>query len=330
MMFKSLLRLSCVVLALLATVPSLVSAQGAKPLPRIAYVWLFGVGPSAPFVDAFTERMAEFGWVDGKTINISYHDAHGNPAKLDAILRSLVDSKIDVLVVPCTPEAVAAKKITSTVPVVVAATGDAVKSGLIESWARPGRNITGVSATLHDLSAKRIEILKEIAPSLTKVGVVWNPVRGDNADEVAAMQDRARKIGVEMLSQQVRDREEVGLALTTMVRDGIRGLTEVGDPFIYTYAPDFVAFAAKNRLPAVYDNRYFVDHGGLMSYGVNLPMMHRRAADFTDKVLKGAKPADLPFEQPSKFELIINLKTAKALGLTVPNSLLVRADEVIR
>jgi len=329
-MAKSLRRLICVMAALLATAPSLLSAQAAKPLPRIAYVWLFGVGPSAPFADAFTGRMAELGWVDGQTITISYHDAQGDPAKLEAILRKLVDSKIDIVVVPCTPEAVAAKKVTSTVPIVVAATGDAVKSGLIESWARPGRNITGVSATLHDLSAKRVEILKEIVPNLTKVGVVWNPVRGDNADEVAAMQDRARKIGVELISQQVRDRDEVGLALTTMLRDGIRGLSEVGDPFIYTYAPDFVAFAAKNSLPAVYDNRYFVDHGGLMSYGVNLPAMHRRAADFTDKILKGAKPADLPFEQPSKFELVINLKTAKTLGLAVPNSLLVRADEVIR
>ncbi len=305
-------------------------AQSATPMPRIAYVWLFGIGPSAPFADAFTARMAELGWIDGKTIRIAYHDAQGDPAKLNAILRSLVDAKIDVLVVPCTPEAVAAKKITSTVPIVVAATGDAVKSGLIESWARPGGNITGVSATLYDLSAKRMEILKEIAPKLTKAGVVWNPVRGDNADEVAAMQDRARKIGVELVSQQVRDREEVNLALTTMVRDGIGGLSELGDPFMYTYASDFVAFTAKHRLPAVYDNRYFVDRGGLMSYGVDLPAMHRRAADFTDKILKGAKPADLPFEQPSKFEMVINLKTAKALGIAVPNSLLVRADEVIR
>jgi putative ABC transport system substrate-binding protein len=326
---RPLRSLIWVIFVLVMSAPSLALAQATKPLPRIAYVWLFGVGPSAPFGDAFAGRMAELGWVDGKTISISYHDAHGDPAKLDAIIRQLVESKVDVLVVPCTPEAVAAKKITSTVPIVVAATGDAVKSGLIESWARPGRNITGVSANLHELSAKRVEILKEVVPGITKAGVVWNPVRGDNADEVVAMQERARKLGIELLSQQVRDREEIGVALDVMVKERIGGLTETGDPFIYTYAPEFVAFAAKHRLPAIYDNRYFVDRGGLMSYGPNLPTLHRRAADFVDKILKGAKPAELPFEQPSKFELIINMKTAKALGLNIPKTLLVRADDVI-
>jgi len=318
-------------LLVLALAVSLVaSAQPTRPLPRIAYVWLFGVGPSAPFVDDFTRGMADLGWVDGKTISISHHDAQGEPAKLDAIMRQLVESKIDVLVVPCTPEAIAAKKATSTIPIVVAATGDAVKSGLIESWARPGRNITGVSANIFELSAKRAEMLKQIVPKLTKAGVLWNPVRGDNADEVAAMQERARQLGFELVSQQVRDREEIGVALDVMAREGIGALTETGDPFVYTYAPDFVAFAAKHRIPALYDNRYFVDRGGLMSYGPNLPDLHRRAAYFVDKILKGAKPADLPFERPSKFELIINMKTAKALGLAIPRSLEIRADEVIR
>ena len=155
-------------------------------------------------------------------------------------------------------------------------------------------------------------------------------MRPDNADEVAVMQQTARKLGFELISQQVRDREEIGVALDVMVREGIGGLTETGDPFMYTYAPDFVAFAAKHRIPALYDNRYFVDRGGLMSYGPDLPELHRRAAYFVDKILKGAKPADLPFEQPSKFELIINMKTAKALGLAIPRSLELRADHVIR
>jgi putative ABC transport system substrate-binding protein len=322
--------IASLVSALLLGISLVTGAQQTKQPPRIAYVWLFGVGPSAPFGDAFAGRMAELGWVDGKTISISYHDAQGDAAKLDAMMRQLVESKIDVLVVPCTPEAVAAKKVTSTVPIAVAATGDAVKSGLIESWARPGRNITGVSANLHELSAKRVEILKEIVPGITKAGVVWNPVRGDNADEVVAMQERARKLGIELLSQQVRDREEIGVALDVMVKDRIGGLNETGDPFIYTYAPEFVAFAARHRLPAIYDNRYFVDHRGLMSYGPDLPTLHRRAADFVDKILKGAKPAEPPFEQPSKFEMIINVKTAKALGISIPQTLLVRADEVIR
>lgn len=305
-------------------------AQGTKPLPRVAYVWIFGVGPSAPFLDAFAGRLAELGWVDGKTVRLEPRDANGDFDKLDAIMRELVESKVDVIAVACTPEAMAAKKATTTIPVVVAATGDPVKSGLVASWARPGGNITGVSASLLELSAKRMEILKEAAPGITRATALWNPVRGDNAVEVAAMQDAARRLGFQLQSQQVRGREEIEVALDAMVKDRSQGLTETGDPFIYTYGPELISFAARTRVAAVYDNRLFVDAGGLMSFGPNLPLLHRRAADYVDKVLKGAKPADLPFEQPSRFELVINMKTANAMGLTIPQALLLRADEVIR
>jgi putative ABC transport system substrate-binding protein len=196
--------------------------------------------------------------------------------------------------------------------------------------ARPGGNITGISAALLELSAKRMEMLKEVAPGITRAAAVWNPARGDNAVEVAVMQEAARKLGMQLQSHQVRDRDEIEVALDALVKERVQGLTETGDPFMITYAPELVAFAARNRMPAIYDSRTFVDAGGLMSYGPNLPALHRRAADYVDKVLKGAKPADLPFEQPSKFELVINLKTAKALGVTIPNSFLLRADELIR
>jgi putative ABC transport system substrate-binding protein len=323
-------KLGAAFLAMLLAASLAASAQEAKQAPRIAYVWLYRLGPSAPFADDFTRRMKELGWVDGKNIRLSFRDAEGDPEKLAAIMRELVDTKIDLIVAACTPEAKAAQKATSTIPVVVAATGDAVKSGLIASWARPGGNITGISASWLDLSAKRMQVLKEAAPKVTRVTALWNPLRGDNADEVKVMQEAAGKLGMQLQSQQVRDKEEIEVSLAAMARDGTQALTEAGDPIVYTYARHLLDFAAEHRMPAIYDNRFFVDAGGLMSYGPNLTTLHRRAADYVDKILKGAKPADLPFEQPTKFELVINMQAAKKLGLTIPQALLVRADDVIR
>jgi putative tryptophan/tyrosine transport system substrate-binding protein len=305
-------------------------AHEAKPPPRVAYVWLYRIGPSAPFVEAFAARMKELGWVDGKTIRVSYRDADGDPEKLAAIMRELVESKVDLMVAACTPEAKAAKLATTTIPVVVAATGDPVKSGLVASWARPGGNITGISASWLDLSAKRMEVLNAVVPKVRRATVLWNPVRGDNAIEVDVMQDAARKLGIQLQSQQVRDRDEIEVALNAMAKEGTQALTQSGDPVMFTYARHLLDFAAERRIPAIYDNRFFVDAGGLMSYGPNLPTLHRRAAHYVDKILKGAKPGDLPFEQPSRFELIVNMKAANAIGLAIPQPVLLRADEVIR
>ena len=324
-------KLASIALATLLAGSLVATAQEAKQVPRrVAYVWLYAIGPSSPFGDEFAGRLSELGWVDGKTVKILYRDAAGDPEKLAAIMRELVESKVDVIAVACTPEAKAAKKATTTIPIVVAATGDPVKSGLVASWSRPGGNITGVSASLPDLTAKRMQILKEVAPKTTRATVLWNPVRGDNVFEVEAMQEAARKLGMQLQSQQVRDADEIEVVLAAMAKDGTQAILDAPDPFVYTYAAQLIDFAARTRIPGIYDNRFFVDRGGLMSYGANLPTLHRRAADYVDKILKGAKPADLPFEQPSKFEMIINLKTAKAIGLNVPNSLLLRADEVIR
>ena len=323
-------KLPFAALATLLVVSLAVSAQESKHVPRIAYVYLYKLGPSGPFASAFEDRLRELGWVDGRTINIEYKDAQGDGEKLAAIMQELAESRVDLIVATCTPEARAAKKATTTIPVVVAATGDPVKSGLVASWARPGGNITGVSASLLDLSAKRMQVLKEVAPNVKRATALWNPIRGDNAIEVQVMQDAARKLGIELQSQQVRDREEMEVALDAMTKDGTQAFAVEGDPYVYTYASHLIEFASRQRLPAIYDNRLFADSGGLVSYGPNLPSLHRRAAEYVDKILKGAKPADLPFEQPSKFELVINLKAAKALGLTVPRSVLLRADEVIR
>jgi len=323
-------KLVSTALATLLAASLAASAQQAKQPPRVAYVWLYRLGPSAPMVPAFADRIKELGWVDGKTIRISYRDAEGDPEKLTAIMRELVETKVDLIVAACTPEAKAAQKATSTIPVVVAATGDPVKSGLVASWARPGGNITGVSASWLELSAKRMQVLNEVAPKAKRAGVLWNPIRGDNAIEVEVMQDAARQLGIELQSHQVRDRDEIDVTLDAMTKNGTQALTQAGDPVMYIYARHLVDFAAERRIPAVYDNRFFVDEGGLMSYGPNLPELHRRAADYVDKILKGAKPADLPFQQPSKFELVVNLNAAKALGIEIPKSLLLRADDVIR
>ena len=306
------------------------TAQQPGKIPRIAYVYLYELGPSAPYLDDFRKRMRELGWNEGRNIVIEYRNAGANPDKLAAIMRELVDSNIDVIVGACTPEAKAAQKVTSTIPIVFAAAGDPVKAGIVASLGRPGGNATGLAVQLLELSAKRMELLKEITPGMTRATVLWNPVRPDNAPEVAALQDSARKIGVTVESQQVRSRDEMDVAFDAILKGKSQAITETGDPMMASEAHRITEFANSARLPAIYDDRSYVDAGGLMSYGPDLPAQHRRAADYVDKILKGAKPGDLPVEQPTKFELVINLKTAKAIGVTIPQSVLVRADDVIR
>jgi putative ABC transport system substrate-binding protein len=323
-------RLLCAAAAS-AALPGLLRAQGkpAGKLPRVAYVWLFDFGPSAPYQGAFRSRMEELGWVEGKTFTPEYRSASGSPEKLAAIMDELVKSNVDVIVAMCTPEAIAARKVTSTIPIVVTAVGDPVLAGLVTSLSKPGGNITGVSAVLLPLSAKRMELLREISPRIKKASVVWNPVRKDNEPEVKIMQEAGRQIGIDLHSYPVRSREEFTTALEFMEGDGTQAILNGGDTLLSLEARALVARAAKMRVPAVYESRYFVDAGGLMSYGPNFPQMHRRAADYVDKILRGAKPGDLPIEEPTRFELVVNKKTAKAMGLTIPPGILMRADDVI-
>ena len=316
-------------LTLCTAVPEAAAQQPAK-IPRVAYVYLFNVGPSAPWVEPFRSRMEELGWRDGVNVRIEVYDAKGSGDKLLAIMQSLAASKVDVILAVCTPETKAAMRATSTIPIVVAATGDAVKSGLVQSYSRPGGNVTGVSGQLLELSAKRMELLKETFPAMRSVTALWNPARGDNALEVDAMKVEAGRLGVVLDSQQVRDPQELELVMNTMARGPGRALTDSGDSLLSSQHDAIVKFAAANKMPAIYDDREYVDAGGLMSYGPNLSSQHRHAAEYVDKILRGAKPADLPMEQPTKFELVINLKTAKALELTIPQSLRLRADEVIQ
>jgi putative ABC transport system substrate-binding protein len=302
----------------------------ASKVPRIAYVYLYELGPSAPFVDDFRKGLKEHGWEEGRNIVVEYRNAKGNPETLAAIMRELVDSKIDLIVGACTPETKAAQQVTKTIPIVFAATGDPVAAGVVASLARPGGNATGYAVQMVELSAKRMALLKEIYPDIKQATALWSPLRPDNAADIKAMQDAAVRLGFTVVSQQIRSREEMDIALDYVVKEKSQALTEVGDTLVSAEARRIVDFANGANLPAIYDSRELVDAGGLISYGPNLPNAHRRAAYYVDKILKGAKPADLPVEQPTKFELVVNLKTAQKLGITIPQSVLLAADEVIR
>jgi len=305
------------------------AAQQATKPPRIAYVWLFSQGPSAPYADAFRERMGELGYVEGRTIQSEYIDAGGSGAKLDGIMEGLVRDKVDIIVAMCTPEALSAKKFTTTIPIIMAATGDPVKAGLVTNIAHPGGNITGVSAMSLPLSAKRVDLLKQAFPKLTQTTVLWNPSRPDNTPEVKTMQEAAAKLGLKFQSDEVRTRDELAIKLDAIGWDGTQSLLNSGDSLVSGESRAIAERANRLKIPALFEDRYYVEMGGLMSYGPNYRKLHRRAADYVDKILKGAKPGDLPIEQPTNFELVINKRAAKALGVTIPNSVLLQADEVI-
>jgi len=321
--------LIAIVAIALSVASSPAPAQQATKVPRIAYVWMFGQGPSAPYADAYRERMAELGYVEGKTMQSEYIDAGGSGPKLDAIMERLVRDKVDIIVAMCTPEALSAKKFTTTIPIVVAATGDPVKAGLAQSMSHPGGNVTGVSAMSLPLSAKRVDLLKQTFPKLTQTTVLWNPSRPDNTPEVKTMQEAAARVGLKFQSDEVRSRDELTVKLDAIGWDGTQSLLNSGDSLLASEARVIAERANKLKIPALFEDRYFVEVGGLMSYGPDLRLLHRRAADYVDKILKGAKPGDLAIEQPTKFELVISKKAAKALGVTIPATVLLQADEVI-
>src|SRR5947207_5041110 len=317
--FRAIFALATVVLVAAA---SGAAAQPAPKLPRVAYVWLFSEGPSGPYSESFRDRMGQLGWIDGKHFVLEHREAHGNPAELDAIMDALVQSKVDVIVAMCTPEGLSAKKFTSTIPIVMAATGDPVTAGLAQSLARPGGNITGVSGLQLELSAKRVALLKETVPKLTQATALWNPARPENRLEVKAMQDAGAQLGVKVQSSEVRSRDELATQLDAIGWDGTQAILNSGDAILASQRRAIVDRAAKLRLPALCEDRIYVESGGLMSYGPNVRDMHWRVAHSVDKILKGAKPGDLPFEQVSRFELVVNQKTAKALGVTIPRTIL--------
>jgi len=316
----------------LLAAPVAAEAQQAAKIPRIGFLaGSLAANPHLP--EAFRHGLRDLGYVEGRNVVIEYRDTEGKFERLPALAAELVALKVDVIVAVVTLEALAAKQATRTLPIVVAAAADAVGSGLVTSLARPGGNVTGLSILAPELVGKRLEHLKQAVPGVSRVAVLWHPgALGERTekDMLKGAEVAARALGVRLQVVEARGPEDFDRAFSDMTRARAGALTVSPSPMFGSERRRLVALAAKNRLPAVYTLREYVDAGGLMAYGANGADLFRRAATYVDKILKGAKPADLPVEQPTKFELVINLKTAKALGLTIPQSILVRADEIIQ
>jgi len=310
-------------------------AAGAQPAPgnaRIGYL-ATNLATTPHLQDAFRQGLRDLGYVEGRNLVIEYRSAEGKSDRLAVLAAELVALNIDVIVAPGTPQALAAKQATRTLPIVFATAADPVGSGLVTSLARPGGNVTGLSILAPALVGKRLELLTNALPGVSRVAVLWQPGGHDERTDNDILKEAgvaARVLGVRLQFVEVRGPADFDRAFSDMTRARAGALTVLTGIMFLNERRRLVDLTAKNRLPAVYGGRDFVDAGGLMSYGSNIADLFRRTATYVDKILKGAKPADLPVEQPTKFELVINLKTAKALGLTIPPSLLGRADEVIQ
>jgi putative ABC transport system substrate-binding protein len=299
-----------------------------QKIPRVGYV--FGGTPTSAKqnIEAFRQGLRELGYVEGQTVALEIRGAEGRVERMPELVAELVDLKMDVLVAVSSPAAVAAKNATQTIPIVMVA-ADPVGLGLIASLSRPSGNMTGLSFLSEAISGKRLELLKEVVPGLARVGVLRNPRAPVHPILWKETEVAAQRLGVALEALEVRGPEDLEAAFATAKQRNAQALLAFDDGLTVTYKLRITALAASNRLPGMYPYREFPDAGGLMSYGPSPVFLHRRAVAFVDKILKGAKPADLPVEQPTKFELVINDKVAKALGLTIPPSLLARADEVI-
>ena len=314
----------------------------AAPLPadsqqpgKVYRIGILGSSPTTasravPVYEAFAEGLRERGWVEGQNIVIERRWSEGRAERFPSLAAELVSLKVDVIVAGPTPPAVAAKNATGTIPIVMWGVGDPVGQGLIASLARPGGNVTGLSFSVgSETFGKGLELLKETVPKVRRVAVLSNPANASHALAIENVKVAARLLGVQLQLLEARGPEEFDGAFAAMAKERVAALLVPTDPVFFLHRARLADLAAKNRLPSVHSLREYVEAGGLMSYGPSLADLGRRAATFVDKILKGAKPADLPVEQPTKFELVINLKTAKALGLTIPQSLLLRTDQVI-
>ncbi len=313
------------------TAPVASDAQQAGKMYRIGFIVTSASEEVVHLAKALDEGLRELGYVEGRNIVVERRFANGKQERLPALATELARLKVDVIVTGSNPVIAAVKQATATIPVVMAVSRDPVGAGFIASLARPGGNITGLTSDpTPELFAKNLALLKEAVPRVSRVAFFWNPVPPGGGAYKNAVESGARRLGLAFQSVEVRGRNEFEGAFTAMVRESADGVVVFADPVIFGPRRELADLAARSRLPAVYPLREFAEAGGLMSYGANNTDQFRRAATFVDKILKGAKPGGLPVEQPTKFELIINLKTAKALGLTIPQSVLIRADEVIR
>ena len=305
--------------------------RAQQPAGKLSTIGYFGA--TTRLVDsqrlpAFVERLRELGWTEGRTLAIEYRWAEGRNDRLAEIAAEFVRLKVDVIVTSGTPPTVAAKQATSVIPIVFAVVGDPVGVGVVASVARPGGNVTGLSVQQPDTAGKRLELLREVVPGLRRLAIMANNDNASTALDMREAQVAARTLGLDVVTSEIRRREDIAPALDAL-KGHVEALYVCNDPLVTANRMRVSILALGARLPTMYTLREHIEAGGLMSYGPNIPDQYRRSADFVDKILRGTKPGDIPVEQPTKFDLVINLITAKALGLEIPPSLLARADEVI-
>lgn len=304
-------------------------AQSQLKIWRIGILETISPAMNAANLDALRKGLEELGYVEGRNLLIEYRNADGRVERHAAGAAELVQLRVDLIVTRGTPATLAARDATRTIPIVMAAVGDPVASGIVASLARPGGNVTGLSSVTTDLDAKRLGVLREAVPSLARAGALINMGSSSNALEWKVIETAARSLGIQLLLLDVRAREDLGPAFEAAIRQRADGLVVWQEALFQANRILIAELAAKHRLPAIYRSMEFIEAGGLMAYGPNYPDLYRRTASYVDRILKGSKPGNLPIEQPTKFELIINLKAAASLGLKIPQSLLLRADRLV-
>ena len=302
-----------------------VGAQQTKKIPRIGVLW-----PNPPATFEFMRQgLKDLGYVEGRNIDFEFRWAEGSLDRLPEMAADLVRLQVDVIVTLAPPATLAAKDATQTIPIVFVAMGDPLASGVVASLARPGANLTGTTRMISEMSAKHVELLKETDPSLAKLAVLWNPANSSHQPALQAVNAAARSLSLQVLPLEVRTPAELDNTFDAIIRERANGVLFIADPIFFIQLKRMVNFVASNRLPSICNFVEFPKLGGLMGYAPSIPNEFRHAASHIDKILKGAAPADLPVEQPTEFQLVINLKTAKAFGIAIPPTLLARADEVI-
>ena len=322
-------RETLIVLAALAAAPLAARAQAPGKVWRIG--WLGPSSGPSENVQEFRDAIQAMGYIEGRNLNYEFRWSAGRDERLAELAAELVRLKVDIIVAQSTTPVAAAKRATSSIPIVMSASGDPVGTGLVASLARPGGNVTGMSFHQTELSSKRLQLLREILPKVTRVAVLALKSPGGSTPLIVQeLQSAARKMGITLVIREENEAKALASAFATMQKERAQALIVQSSPFATEHRKTIVELALRQRLPTIIEARQFVVDGGLISYGPSLPELFRRAAYYVDRIFKGAKPADLPVEQPTRFEMVVNLKTAKALGITVPQTVLLQADEVIK
>jgi putative ABC transport system substrate-binding protein len=319
-----------ILLAVLLLTASLVQAQQLKRIPRVGFLTASSPDLQRDLIQAFKQGLLDLGYVEGQNLALEIRAAEGKYERLPALAKDLVNLKSDVIFAASAPAIGAAKKVAGNTPIVFETLSDPVADGFVDTLARPGGNLTGLAGLAPELSGKRLELLRDIVPGLTRVGVLLNPKNPNARRLFKETEHYAHALAMQLEVFEVRRADELTKAFSTMIKTRVTGLSVVPDPTLFAARQEIADQTIRAKLPAIYGISGMAEVGGLLVYGPSLPDLWRRAATYIDKILKGAKPSDLPVEQPTKFELVINLKTAKQIGLTIPPNMLARADRIIR